>query len=111
MHNTGIDAVNPSLLDTSSQALLEDYLALHAPFEPKPDDNPDAAELNAGTDKGECDIISFSRDRYLIDLISQRCKCGSWGFGNCCREGASKNESARQKAKAKDCPPAQGEQR
>lgn len=70
MYNTGIDAVNPSLLDTSSQALLEDYLALHAPFEPKSDDNPDVAELNASTDKGERDIISFSRGRYLTNAIS-----------------------------------------
>ncbi|PBK97642.1 hypothetical protein ARMGADRAFT_1076111 [Armillaria gallica] len=53
MHNTGIDVVNPSLLDTSSQAFLEDYLALHAPIEPESDDNPDVAELNAGTDKVE----------------------------------------------------------
>ncbi|KAK0244170.1 hypothetical protein EDD85DRAFT_189378 [Armillaria nabsnona] len=57
MHSTGTEAVNPSLLDTSSQAFLEDYLTLHAPFEPESDDNLDVAELNAGTDKGECDII------------------------------------------------------
>lgn len=53
VHNIDIDAVNSLLLNTTSQAFLEDYLALHAPFEPESDDNPDVAELNAGTDKVE----------------------------------------------------------
>ncbi|KAK0504059.1 hypothetical protein EDD18DRAFT_485128 [Armillaria luteobubalina] len=53
VHSMGIDAVDPLLLDSTSQAFLEDYLALHAPFEPEPDDNSDVIELNVGTDKVE----------------------------------------------------------
>ncbi|KAK0221799.1 hypothetical protein IW262DRAFT_931260 [Armillaria fumosa] len=80
VHSIGIDVVDPLLLDSSSQAFLEDYPALHAPFEPEPDDITDVTELNAGTNKVE-DVSVDPGD--LVPAVKKK--------------GRTKRESARKR--------------